>query len=131
MMSQFSIAKISSLAMTLLGEVYFLGLLLDWMTKWTSLSPDFLPLQDLPPTRSRAFLCHREAHRRAARPQRQRFVLRKGTRIIYQMVYKKALLPGQNYMSIRRINTIVPFAITKPIRVLVHVLLYKLRICVI
>ena len=109
------IAKISSLAMTLLGEVYFLGLglLLDWATKWTSWSPEFLPLQDLPPTRLCAFLCHREALRTAARPQRHRFFLRKGIRIVYQMICKKMLHPGQNYMPIRTINRIVPSAIYK------------------
>ena len=42
--------------MILQGEVYFIGLMLDWIGKWTSLSLEFLPLQDLPSTRLRAFL---------------------------------------------------------------------------
>ena len=68
--------------MTVLDEVYFLGLLLDWITKWISLSPEFLSQRDLPLTRLRAFIYHREAHRTAARPQR--LFLRKGIRIVYQ-----------------------------------------------
>ena len=64
--------------MTWLGKVYFFGLLLDWITKWTSLSPEFLPRQDLPPTRLRVFLCHREAHQTEARLKRHRFFSSKG-----------------------------------------------------
>ena len=44
------------------GLAYFRGLLLDWTTKRTSLSPELLPLQDRPPTRLRTFPCHHEAH---------------------------------------------------------------------
>ena len=60
--------------MTLLAKVYFFELLLNWTTKWTSLSPEFLPLRDLPPTRLRAlppgaFVIQ--------------FFLRKGIRIVY------------------------------------------------
>ena len=81
--------------------------LLSWTTKWISLSPEFLPLQDLPPSWLRAFLCHREVRRTAARPQRHRFFLRKGIRMVYQMISLKIFLVGQNYVPIRRINAVV------------------------
>ena len=52
-------------------------------------------LQDLPHTPLCAILCHREAQRTAAQPQRHRFFLRKGIRIVYQMICKKTLFPDQ------------------------------------
>ena len=50
--------------------------------------PRIPSLQDLPPTRLRVFLCHREVQRTAARTQRHRFFLRKRIRIFHQMICK-------------------------------------------
>ena len=58
------------------------------------------------------FLSSRCTANNSDRPLRHRFFLRKGIRIVCQMISMKTLLPGQNYKSIRRINTIiVPSAI--------------------